>query len=351
MEIDMTRLLTFLIATFSWVLATGVYAAVEGDYYIETALNDTETAHLVFMREEEKLARDTYITLNQTWGLRVFSNIASSEQTHMDTMLAKLDLYGIADPVLSDAVGSFSNEMLAGLYVDLVESGQVSLLDALFVGAFIEEVDMRDIQEAIDETTHADIIAAYENLLAGSKNHLRAFVSQIELLGVEYVAQVLDQSEVDAILGKSTTGVFEINPGLNDAWYYPETTGQGFFITVFPNLELISLAWFTYDTERPAEDVEAFLGDAGHRWLTAVGPYSGDEAQLEITITTGGVFDSAEPEPDNAPGGTIQLYFDGCNNGTVNYDIPSINRTGTIPIERVAADNVALCEALIEAFN
>jgi hypothetical protein len=91
MEIDMTRLLTFLIATISWVFATVVYAAVEGDYYIEAALNDTETAHLVFMREEEKLARDTYITLNQTWGLRVFSNIASSEQTHMDTMLAKLD--------------------------------------------------------------------------------------------------------------------------------------------------------------------------------------------------------------------------------------------------------------------
>ena len=82
-----------------------------------------------------------------------------------------------------------------------------------------------------------------------------------------------------------------------------------------------------------------------------MGPYSGDEAQLEITITTGGVFDSAEQEPDNEPGGTIQLYFDGCNNGTVNYDIPSINRTGTIPIERVAADNVALCEALIEASN
>jgi len=342
----MNRLLTFLLAAICWVLATGVNAAVDGDSYIEADLSDTETAHLVFMREEEKLARDTYITLNQTWGLTVFSNIAGSEQTHMDAILSMLDLYGVADPVHSDAVGSFTNTTLAGLYVDLVENGQVSLLDALFIGAFIEEVDMRDIQVAIDETTQADIIAVYENLLAGSINHLRAFVNQIELLDVEYVAQVLDQSEVDAILGKSTTGAFEINAGLNDAWYYPETTGQGFFITVFPNLELISVAWFTYDTERPAEEVEAILGDAGHRWLMALGPYSGSEAQLDISITKGGVFDSEEPLPVDAPGGTIQLYFDDCSSGTINYDIPSINRTGSIPIQRVAIDNVALCEAL-----
>ena len=163
------------------------------------------------------------------------------------------------------------------------------------------------------------------------------------------MAQVLDQAEVDAILGKSISGEFEINAGLNDAWYYPETNGQGFFITVFPDLELVSLAWFTYDTERPAEDVEANLGDAGHRWLTATGPYNGNNAQLEIAVTSGGVFDSTEPVPASEPAGTILLHFNGCNSGTVTYDIPSINRTGVIPIERVAQDNMALCEMIVGA--
>jgi hypothetical protein len=279
----------------------------------------------------------------------VFSNIASSEQKHMDTMLTMLNIYDVADPVVDDAVGSFANPVLAGLYVELVADGGYSLLDALFVGALIEEIDMRDIQEAIDETTHANLITAYENLMAGSKNHLRAFVSQIELFGVEYVAQVLTQAEVDIILGKTTPGVFEINAGLNDAWYYPETNGQGFFITVFPDLELVSLAWFTYDTERPSDDVKAILGDAGHRWLTATGPFSGSGAQLEISLTSGGIFDSTEPEPVSEPGGTILLHFDGCNSGTVTYDIPSIGRNGTLPIERVAQDNVALCETIIGA--
>jgi hypothetical protein len=347
MEFDMNRLFGFLLAALAWFTVTSAWAAADEGAFIEAVLSDTEVNHLVFMREEEKLARDTYITLNNTWGLMVFSNIASAEQTHMNTMQWMLDIYGVDDPVVDDTIGSFTNVTLAGLYNELVANGKVSLLDALFIGALIEEIDMRDIQQAIDETVHVDIIIAYENLMAGSENHLRAFVSQIERLGVEYVAQVLDQAEVDAILGKSNPVQFEINAGLNDAWYYPATSGQGFFITVFPDLELVALAWFTYDTERPAGDVEAILGDAGHRWLTATGPYSGSEAQLEISITTGGIFDSSVPAPVSDPGGSVLLHFDGCNSGTVSYEIPSINRTGVVPIERVALDNVALCEAII----
>ena len=344
----MNRLLILLVSTMAWFTVAGAHAAAEDSSSIQAALTDTEISHLLFMREEEKLARDTYITMNKLWGLKVFENISRAEQKHMDAMLTLLDTYGIDDPVTSDEVGSFVNSTLAGLYVDLVASGEASLLDALHVAAFIEEVDMQDILIAIEETSHADIIAVYENLLAGSENHLRAFVGQIERLGVNYVAQVLTQAEVDAILGNSVTTEFKINPGLNDAWYYPETDGQGFFITVFPELELVSLAWFTFETERPAEDVEANLGDAGHRWLTALGPYSGNQAQLEISITTGGIFDATQPEPDSAPGGTIVLHFDDCKSGTVSYDIPSINRTGVVPIQRVAEDNVALCRALIE---
>jgi len=340
-----------MVSTIAWFTVAGAYAATDDGSSIEAVLSETEAAHLVFMREEEKLARDTYITLYEKWGLKIFSNISRAEQTHMNTMLTMLNIYGVADPVVDDTVGSFTNTELADLYEDLLASGEKSLLDALYVGALIEEVDIEDIVVAIEETTQADIIIAYENLLAGSEKHLRAFVGQIEQSGVEYVAQVLEQSVVDAILGKSVASMFEINAGLNDAWYYPETDGQGFFIMVFPDLEVISLAWFTYDTERPTEDAEAILGDAGHRWLTAVGPYSGNQAQLEITITTGGIFDATDPEPVNTPGGTILLEFDNCSSGVLTYDIPAINRVGLIPIERVAVDNVALCEALMEISN
>jgi hypothetical protein len=143
--------------------------------------------------------------------------------------------------------------------------------------------------------------------------------------------------------------VFSINPGLNDAWYYPLTSGQGFFITVFPELGAVSLAWFTYDTELPPADAVANLGDPGHRWLTAVGPIDGNKAVMDIELTSGGIFDAASViERTEPPGsdGTILLTFDSCSSGTIEYDIPSINRQGVVPIQRVANDNIALCEAL-----
>jgi len=155
-------------------------------------------------------------------------------------------------------------------------------------------------------------------------------------------------NSVEEIL--ATVDSSNINPGLNDAWFNPETNGQGFFITVFPDLNAISLAWFTYDTELPADDAQANLGDPGHRWMTAAGPISGNQAIMRIEMTSGGIFDTAtQIDRTDPPGsdGTIVLTFDSCNTGTVEYDIPSINRSGTVPIERVADDNITLCEALI----
>ncbi len=142
-----------------------------------------------------------------------------------------------------------------------------------------------------------------------------------------------------------STGAFQINAGLNDAWFNPSTDGQGFFITVFPDLGLVLLAWFTYDTELPADDVEAILGDPGHRWLTAVGQIDGNQAVLDIEIASGGIFDTSS-EIQRSLDGTITLTFEHCNSGTVDYSIPSINRQGSVPIVRVARDNVALCETL-----
>ena len=143
--------------------------------------------------------------------------------------------------------------------------------------------------------------------------------------------------------------ISRINAGLNDAWYNPLTSGQGFFISVFPDLGFVSLAWFTYDTELPPEEVTANLGDAGHRWFTAIGPIVDNYVIMNIEMTSGGLFDSATIiQRTDPPGsdGTIILTFTSCNSGTVEYDITSINRQGVVPIERVAGDNISLCEVL-----
>jgi tripartite motif-containing protein 71 len=167
----------------------------------------------------------------------------------------------------------------------------------------------------------------------------------VDLKGEIVVADTLNHRVVGILSPYVDPPVVQMNAGLNDAWFNPITSGQGFFITVFPEIEYVSLSWFTYDTERPDNGVTANLGEPGHRWLMALGTYSGSQALMDISITSGGVFDMPTAVTEVIDG-TITLTFTDCENGTVEYNIPSIGQSGTVPIKRVVSDNIALCEAL-----
>ena len=140
---------------------------------------------------------------------------------------------------------------------------------------------------------------------------------------------------------------FRISHGLAGNWYEPATDGQGFFMDVYDSINILFVGWYTYDLERPADDVEALMGDPGHRWFTAQGPFTGNSGELINYWTTGMIFDSPTP-PKNGPfpDGTMTVEFYDCYSGLVSYEIPSVNVAGQVPIQRIANDAVPLCESL-----
>lgn len=170
------------------------HCAEEGPLAIEV---EQDVLH---MREEEKLARDVYLTLYDVWGMQIFDNISSSEQQHMDAMLDLVVCYDLIDPVVDDTVGVFTEPVFAALYFTLVDMGTNGELAALQVGAFIEELDIVDLRIALAETDNQDVTLVFEGLLQGSENHLRAFMKLIKRSGGDYVPQYLTQEEFDAIL-------------------------------------------------------------------------------------------------------------------------------------------------------
>lgn len=163
-------------------------------------LNTDERATLSFMREEEKLARDVYIFLYNKWTLPIFNNISSSEQSHMDAIVQLLNKYNLPDPVGSNGYGIFSNPLLQNLYTQLTTQGSVSLLDALKAGATIEDLDTYDLKLSLTKVDNQDIILVYNNLMKGSRNHLRSFYSNIINAGGTYTPQYITQAEFDAII-------------------------------------------------------------------------------------------------------------------------------------------------------
>ncbi len=136
-------------------------------------LSEEQKEDLIYMYQEEKMARDVYRTLGEIWGASIFYNIQNSEQRHMDAVKSLLEKYSIPVPVI-DQTGVFENPEIQALYNQLVEQGKESLQEAYNVGVLIEETDIADLQEKI-EGTPDDINAVYSNLLNGSYHHLNAF--------------------------------------------------------------------------------------------------------------------------------------------------------------------------------
>ncbi len=92
------------------------------------------------------------------------------------------------------------------LYNDLVNEGSKSIESALTVGATIEDLDIKDLDDALAHTNKADIQAAYHNLKSGSENHMRAFVRNLDRSGVSYTPQYITQDAYNSILSDSTGG-------------------------------------------------------------------------------------------------------------------------------------------------
>lgn len=164
-------------------------------------LNEEEETILLYMREEEKLARDIYKSFYNTYQLRIFNNIAKSEQTHMNSLNRLLNKYELDDPVGDNGIGEFTNPELQELYNTLLEQGNLSVEAALEVGGIIEEVDILDLTEGLENVDdNLDIIRVYTNLKRGSENHLRAFVKFLSSLGVEYEPHYLDLDTFNSII-------------------------------------------------------------------------------------------------------------------------------------------------------
>jgi hypothetical protein len=164
-------------------------------------ISPSEQNSLSYMREEEKLARDVYITLFNKYGIKAFNNISKSEQTHTDAIKYIIQKYSLDDPIKNDVIGIFINQDLQNLYNKLIAQGYQSDIEALKVGALIEEVDIIDLVKGInEEVDNQDIKLVYNNLKMGSENHLRAFVKNLSTRGIVYTPQLLDIDTYNSIV-------------------------------------------------------------------------------------------------------------------------------------------------------
>lgn len=185
------------------------------NFAMET-LNEAEEEALLFMREEEKLARDVYRYLYQKYNYPVFYNIGLAEERHMQAVLCLINRYGLTDPVGENAPGVFVNQRLTDLYTALIQAGGNGLAEALTVGATIEDLDIADLIAMMEggEIDNADIRTVFNELTKGSRNHLRAFVKMLTRTGYSYEPQYITAEYFEQIINSERETGGEICAGI-----------------------------------------------------------------------------------------------------------------------------------------
>lgn len=166
-----------------------------------SSLTENEKSNLLHLREEEKLARDVYRYAYDKYQMNIFNNISASEQKHMDRVLEVLNTYALDDPASTED-GVFYNTEIQDLYYQLTDKVDSSLLEALMVGATIEDLDIYDIDDFLATTNKQDIIDMYESLKCASKNHIRSFTDKINSNEGTYEAQYISSNYYEQILSE-----------------------------------------------------------------------------------------------------------------------------------------------------
>jgi len=163
-------------------------------------LSSREEEGVLFIWEEEKVARDLYAELYRETRLSVFMDLERSEQSHMDQAKTLIEKYDLELPVEEDEHGVFSNQTLIGLYDDLLAQGMRSTEDALKVAATFEEISIVDLEKELEVADNEDVRVVFQGLLAGSRKHLRSYVKDLQAMGIEYTPQYMSQQEFDEVV-------------------------------------------------------------------------------------------------------------------------------------------------------
>jgi len=187
------------------------------EYLGTNTLDGGTIKDILLLREEEKLARDVYTTFSWWHDLSVFANIARTEQQHMNVVALLLDRYGLEDPAEGKGIVEFTDDWVQGVFDSLVGEEPNSLVDALWSGAFIEDVDIYHHEHILEGSDYDDISLIVQNMVAGSRNRMRSFFGALEVRDETYLpTDWITQDKLDEILASpmETGGIYDENGGV-----------------------------------------------------------------------------------------------------------------------------------------
>lgn len=267
-------------------------------------------------------------------------NLSTGALTLIGSQTTGIEMYDISS-LCNNTIYGYDN-ITKSIYTINKDNGAATLVGPV-------NVETNDMWSMTYDRDTSELYQYIKNNINNSINDPTTAFAQIDILTGR--ASLLSDFHRGTYVGaiKSTCGkenTLKITPGFNGSWYNPETGGQGFLIDVLPESNTFFMAWFTFDTSLPDPEVDSEIGNVGHRWLTAQGTLGeGNSVDLSIYSTFGGIFNNSATVTSEVVG-TMKVSFENCSSGLIEFLFNNSGINGVIPIQRIANDNVALCEIL-----
>lgn len=149
-----------------------------GNYKLPELAED-EIDDLLYMVQEERLAFDMYSTLYIEYELKIFQQIANSEEKHVAALSELISKYDLTNPNDNMDPGEYLDEVIQALYDQLLEQAMLSRNWAIQTGIDIESLDITDLNTVLARTDAKNLLQAYNHLVEASEKHLESFTEEL----------------------------------------------------------------------------------------------------------------------------------------------------------------------------
>src|SRR6476620_4362177 len=167
-------------------------------------LSPAETKALINLHDNQKLSLFVYDSLYAIWGINPFGNIRSAESQHVNFLDDVADNYALEletnEP--GNSAATFTTPQAETIYQESISKGSLSVVDALKMGARLEEMSLQVLHNAKAVTIKSDLLHTFDILAMGSKNNLQAFNRRLKMYGITYEPGFLEQKDFRNIINQ-----------------------------------------------------------------------------------------------------------------------------------------------------
>ena len=170
------------------------------------SLSVAEQQGLIYMAEQQKLLQNIYECMYSNHDEIIFKKNAQSKKQQSLLLSAKIDKYGITNPLTDMVSGEFINPFIQQAYAEFRNGENLDLTDCILYSKAMEEAAIAELEALITEVEgNNDLLETYRKILENSQSNLEALFQGTK--GLIHIAVWYDPTKIYGPVNKNLRNI------------------------------------------------------------------------------------------------------------------------------------------------